>query len=204
MQIRNIDWRVLRGASVLSAVTLIVCVCLVSASQYFYSRMERAYFDQKKQLVAVRSQYRALDDSRRDLELYLPQYRLLEESGIVGPERRLDWIETVRGVARQTRLPSFRYQISAQEPYDVDVREHAGAYRAYASEMQVELGLLHEVDLLSVLAELEARATGLFRVEECRIRRTAKSIGRDPTRSNLIASCGIDWLTVRQDAEEAT
>jgi hypothetical protein len=166
--------------------------------------MERAYLEQKKQLVAVRGQYRALDDSRRALELYLPQYRMFEDRGIVGPERRLDWIETVRRAAQETKLPSFRYQIFAQEPYFVDFLVQTGAYRAYASEMQVDLGLLHEGDLLSMLADLEARATGLFRVGKCRIRRIAKSIGRDPTRSNLIASCGIDWLTIRQDAEAAT
>ena len=204
MRTADIDWQVLRGVSLVWAATLVLCACLVGASHYFFNRMERAYFNQKDQLVTIRAKYRALDDSRRVMERYLPKFRRFEERGIVGPERRLDWIETVRRAAEQTRLPSFRYQITAQAPHDLHSVSPTGVYRAYASEMQVELGLLHEGDLLSLLADLETRTTGLFRVGECRIKRARATLGRDPTRSNLSATCGIDWLTIRQHSEAAT
>ena len=81
----------------------------------------------------------------------------------------------------------------------------SGSFRVFATEMSLDLGLLHEEDLPSLLSRIRQDARGLHRVASCTISRSGPSFGLDPTQANLKAKCVLDWLTVRvPPAEEPT
>jgi hypothetical protein len=63
--------------------------------------------------------------------------------------------------------------------------------------MKLEMPLLHENDLLGLIADLSSRVQALISVKTCKIER----IPATPNQSNaatLKASCEIDWITLQE------
>ncbi len=202
MKLAEIDWSVLRGALILLVVALLVSGGLFYGSSYVHDQVERENRSEQLNLTRVRSEYQTIDDEQRIIETYLPQYRTLEERGIIGSERRLDWVETLRAAAAKIRLPSLRYELFPQGEYRAEFPLPQGAYKVYESTMRLDLGLLHEGDLVALLAELNRNSEGLFTVSSCSIRRNGEQVRFEPNVPNISASCELRWLTVRGADED--
>ena len=63
--------------------------------------------------------------------------------------------------------------------------------------MKLDLPLLHEDDLLGLLADLSAQAQALVSVKSCKIERSPAD-PQHPTAS-LKAHCEIDWITLQEN-----
>ena len=196
MKLAEIDWVVLRGALILLVVALIVSVTLIYGGVHFGEQMSREIGTERRQLTSVRSQYQTIDDEQRVIELYLPQYEVLAERGIVGKEHRLSWVETLKAVAEEVKVPSLRYELYPQEEYVAEFPLRQGVYKVYSSEMRLDMGLLHEGDLPVVLRELQRKATGLFTVSRCQLIRSSQLVTMQPKAKNINASCQLKWYTI--------
>ena len=75
-------------------------------------------------------------------------YQRLKARGILGEERRLDWVELLKRVQTERQLYPLDYEISPQAPLDVTALSAGPAYQFMVSRMQLRLPLLHEGDLL--------------------------------------------------------
>lgn len=201
----EIDWSVLRGSVALLLVSLLVSGGVLGGSYYFWAKMDKEYRKQNSKLLNIRHRYQTIDDEERIIQTYLPRYRGLEERGVIGREQRLNWIEKLREVSQDLKLPSVQYSIDTQTPFkpDFPVQEMAD-FRIYTSRMTLKLGLLHEEDLPRLLAELDEAANGVYSVSKCVIRRNGATFGRNPTKANLTADCELEWLTVRQPKQETS
>ena len=197
MRPADIDWRVLRGALIAFTLSTLISATLVGTSYYFRQDVKKAYDLQTRSLAGARSRYLTLDEEKRLIEMYLPRYRALEAEGIIGVERRLNWLETLREAVQRIKLPSLRYDIASQGRYTPEFPVDLGGFQLYASDMMLDLGLLHEGDLSSLLTELEQNGKGLFSAADCTVRRMHEDFGRDPTRANVSAQCSLRWLTIR-------
>ena len=198
MKLAEIDWVVMRGAMILLVVALIVSVTLIYGGVHFGEKMSREIGNERRQLTSVRSQYQTIDDEQRVIELYLPQYEALAERGIVGREHRLSWVETLKAVAEEVKLPSLRYELFPQEEYVAEFPLQQGVYKVYSSDMRLNMGLLHEGDLPLVLRELQRKATGLFTVSRYEMRRSSQVVTMRPKAQNINASCDLKWYTIKQ------
>lgn len=197
MNLGEFDWGVLKGALALFFICTAVSVSLLSWSYYFWGKMNGDYRRQHASLMSIRSKYQTVDDEERIMESYLPRYRDLEERGIVGPEQRLNWVEALRDASAQVKLPSLRYSIDAQAPYEADFPLTTGEFGIFASKMTLDLGLLHEGDLPAVLMELDRYAAGHYSVASCDIQRKGREFGRSAREANLQAICDLNWFTIR-------
>ena len=139
------------------------------------------------------------------IEEYLPLYRDLESKGVIGQERRLDWIDTLRQASQQVELPTLRYVIDSQSVYQPEFLAPAGSFQIYSSNMRLDLGLLHEGDLGTLFSELDANATGLYTVFECDLSRNhrQREFVKRADATNLRAKCGLRWLTIKQRPAES-
>lgn len=197
MKLSEVDWGILRGAAAALSVSVVLSAAALTASYYFWSNMDEGYERENAKLLGIRGRYQTVDEEEGIIETYLPRYEALEARGIIGRERRLDWIESLRAVSRQLKVPSLRYAISSQEAYAPEFPVHSGAFHVYASEMDLDLGLLHEEDLPRLLAGLDERALGLYSVDSCELRRVNDPFGAEPTEPNVSARCKLRWTTVR-------
>jgi hypothetical protein len=191
------DWSVLRGAALFLTVSLVVVASGLTISYQFWDKQDTVLKRERARLVAARSQYHALDEEEDIIAAYLPRYATLESLGIIGQEQRLDWIEALRQTAREVDLPRLQYTIDAQRPFESGMSLDVGEYRVYASSMRLDFGLLHEGDLLRLLAGLREEVSGLFGVNGCRLTRSGDVLDGSLGASNLEALCVLNFITIR-------
>lgn len=134
----------------------------------------------------------------QEIKARTQQYQRLEERGIFGPERRLEWTELLRDLQAQLMIPGMNYELGAQAPLD---RTPGSGPAFHVSAMKLKLELLHEEDLLNFLNRLRQQASALTLVRNCRLARAAAA---PPAASGalLTAECEIDWITLRQPSAE--
>ena len=202
MRLPEIDWSVLRGALLLFGVTLVLAVALIGGGQWFHDGMRSRFEQEQRRFQTNSRRYLSVDEEERLIGTYMPRYQGLEHSGVVGDEHRLAWVETLRAVSSELRLPDMRYEVQPQKVYQPPVPLPTGGLRVYGSTMRVSLGLLHEDDLFRFLDALGSQSLGSFSVEHCDLRRSAGGGQADPARANLDASCDLLWVTIRKPRED--
>ena len=157
MKPSEVDWSVLRGSIALLVGALIAGGGLAAGAYYFNSGVAAAHAKESRRLASARGSYLTLDDERRLIDTYYPRYRALEARGIIGAERRLNWVETLRTAATKIKLPKLQYEIASRDVFKPDFPVKTGRYAVFASNMNLAIGLLHEEDLPALLAELILR-----------------------------------------------
>ncbi len=197
MSLTQQDWRRLRWPLVSLGAALILIGLLVSFADQYRQQHEMAMQTQQNLLNQARQKYQSSDIERDMIVQYLPQYNELLSGGFIGEERRIEWIETLRQIHAQHKLFSIDYKISLQEDYKPTFLGGLGNFTLHRSVMRLDMNLLHEGDLFTLLEGLRTQSTP-FIVRDCALNRTYNTrISMDNLNANLKASCEIDWLTLR-------
>ena len=203
MKIGEVDWGVLRGSIIFFCVVVAGSCSLFYAGTHFTELAVNDLRQVKSKLFQVRGEYQTIDDEKRIIETYLPQYRALEERGIVGDERRLSWVESLRDSALKIKLPSLRYELLPQQLYQPEFPLPQGIYRVYVSEMTLDGALLHEGDLFALLRELNRSASGLFTVSSCHLSGPPGGIKLHPKAKIVGARRGLRWYTIEKTKDDS-
>jgi hypothetical protein len=147
----------------------------------------------------IEQRLRQVRTEEQEIKARTQQYHAMEERGIAGPEKRLDWSELLRTLRTQIGLPGMTYELAAQVPLE----KATGAGPAYhVSSMKLQLQLLHEEDLLNFLQRLQQEASALIIVRSCKIGRIAATPAGEQN-ALLNAECLIDWITLHRTNPEA-
>lgn len=152
-------------------------------------------------LSEYRTRFRSIDDEKRLIEDLLPRFRAFEAEGLIGPEARLDWVETLRVASRRLGLPELRYALGAQERLPANLDADGTGFGIYRSLMDLHLGLLHEEDLIRLFEVMERESPGLFSVTSCRVRRAGAHFTHLPGAVNLRATCTLEWFSLRRPGD---
>ena len=205
MKFDQIDWGVLRNALILLLISVVISGGVLSSSFYFWEKMDHIHKRERSALFGVRGQYQNIDEEEKIIQRYLPLYRDLESRGVIGQERRLDWIDTLRQASKRVELPMLRYVIDSQNIYRPEFVVPNGTFKIYSSSMRLDLGLLHEGDLETLFADLDANAVGLYTVSNCDLTRNhrKREFVKRADAINLKAECRLRWLTIKQPAAES-
>jgi hypothetical protein len=160
----------------------------VSAAQ----QLER----QRAELQAARTRLQKSGEEREIIVRYLDAFRRLERAGFVGEEQRINWLDALRLSNQEAKLFGVDYQVSAQAPYLFAGAFDPGKIRLNHSQMRLRFRLLHEEDLMRFFRILAGHGTGLFTIDECRLRRldTRGVIRFQP---NVLAECELSWITAK-------
>lgn len=198
------DWRKLRGALIGLGLALLVAALPGAASYYFYREARAEFSHNKAEFEAERARYLALGEQAALLTAHYPAFAALSRQGVIGPEQRLNWIETLGQAGPELGLPRLEYEIGARQAleadygldYELDHGPGHTAYRRYKSELRLSLGLLHEADLLRLFDYLDRHARGHYTVRTCRLQQPEGAIRIAPGAANLTADCRLAWLTL--------
>ncbi len=197
MTLTQQDWRRLRLPMLSLGLALVLIGLLVSFADRYRLENEQAMQTQQNMLNQARQKYQSSGIEKDTIVQYLPKYNELIYNGFVGEERRIEWIETLRQIHAQHKLFSIDYKINLQEDYKPTFLGNLGNFILHRSIMRLDLDMLHEGDLLTLLDELHAQPTP-FIVRDCELKRTTNAaINLNNLSANLKASCEIDWLTLR-------
>ncbi len=157
---------------------------IVQDTQVAASRQQRA-------LDEARQRYHRSGEERDLLTRYVPEYQALDRAGFIGPEQRVNWIDSLRVAGEAVRLPGVQYQIGAQTPHRLPELPQASLVQ---SPMTIDLRLVHEGDLMRFLRALAAEQVGVFMLNECTLERlTAEPVSHG--QPNLRADCDLSWIS---------
>lgn len=145
----------------------------------------------KNQIEQRLRQVRTEEQEIRERTQLLQQ---LQNSGITGDEKRLDWMEMLRETQRELRIPGMSYEFGAQTSLD---KGEDATYTWFSSPLLLKLRLLHEEDLLNFLARVEKKARALVIVRSCKLAPLPSQANGREVMAQLSAECDMQWLTAR-------
>ncbi len=189
----DFDWPFVRQNMLVPAVTAVLAVLALIAAYWVHAEQVRQYSRLSGSHAAIHEDYDALVLRRRLVDLYHRRYLQFHDLGFVGRESRLDWIESLRTTTEELTLPRVSYAIEPQVMAIAPVQAMSSGdnVQIYRSSMRVEMGLVHELDLLRLIDELQGRAPGLIKVDNCELDWQVDEERRLQAGANIQASCGL-------------
>ncbi len=173
--------------TVLGAATLLYSLDRAQSTQLTRDAAHREQEELASKLKNVR-------DEENEIRMETITFNQLQARGVIGEERRLDWIELLKNIHRQRRLIDLNYEFAA--PHALDPLPGKGL-AFYASTMKLHLKLLHEEDLTRLLADLRSQAKALIQVRSCKVSRLVNGAAEhSDSPAKLLADCEIDWITL--------
>ena len=153
-------------------------------------------------LISIKQRYYTAIERRGLLETFETRFTALQKSKIAGEEDRLSWVDSLSNIAKNNKISYLKYKIDKQEKIssntlsssypDIDV---------FKSTMTLNMQLLHEGDLYTILNKLDKTAKGLFDVQSCTI---AKNLSNNipllekESDKNFASVCVLNWYTMQK------
>jgi hypothetical protein len=148
--------------------------------------------------VAAQNKHTRAADEEREIRERLVDYRKLLERGLVGEERRLDWVDRIAEIKANRKLPELKYSIEPQRTIDVPGTAPSTEVEVLGSRLTLDMALLHEEDLLRFLTDLRRSVNAYVLVRACTLERSAAVAPADRGAApRLRARCDIDLVTIR-------
>lgn len=180
-----------------AALTLIAALT-VSLSGVLLSEWQRRQADQQLEREqrtrdAAWSRLAQADAEKRDIRNFQQRFVALRQRGLVGDERRLEWLDAIRQTQEELRLPPLSYEIEPQQVVQLAAPLDLGELQLRGSRMRLHMELLHELDLFNFFQSLRERS--YFAVQDCTIKRLGLVAGT-PGAATLGADCTLNWITL--------
>ena len=191
----------LRDLSKLQWHALLAILLLIAAGALGYWSQQRAHLANterataENQLQQIDKRLRQVRTEEQEIKQRTSLFQQLEKSGMTGEEKRLEWIELLRDLQRQLRLPGMNYEFGPQLTLE---KVDGAAFAYHSSHLRIKLHLLHEEDLLNFLEQLQQRAKSMVLVRSCRVSRSTASNDPGAGLAQLSAECDMEWVTLRR------
>lgn len=186
------DFPLIRKAFIVLIASLLLSAALVGAGRTLRLKQQDDMTQAQVQRNDANNKLRQAENDKQEIQDYQPRFVTLRERGFVGEERRLDWIEQIQHIRESRKLLPITYEISARQVFQVGPEVTLGNLELRGSKMKLQMGLLHEGDLLNFLDDLKHK--GFYTAQECKVKRA----GAEPESAHLplAAECVIYWLTL--------
>lgn len=140
-------------------------------------------------------------DEEQELRDKIVRFQALKDRGYIGPERRLDWVEAIARIKAARRISRLDFDFAPQRPVDASILPGggtAGGFDIMASQMRLQIQVLHEGELLAFLSDLRNTVQALLQVRSCTIDRIAPSGTSRGNSAQLKAECVLEWITLKE------
>lgn len=193
----------MRLAFTLLALSVITGSVLYFGGLAFLHYAENRSIAASQRHAAAQGQYARAEAEKEEIRLYLGPYQSLAATGKAGKEKRLEWIDALSRIRETYKLFPIRYDIAARRTYTLPAGPSTQALSLSASRMNLQFGLLHEGDLLTLLNGLRTANLGYFVLDRCSLNRVTNDPAPEVA-ENLAGECTLDWLSFKPaDGEEA-
>lgn len=145
------------------------------------------------QLNEYESKLRQVRAEENEIKEKSALYSNLRARGVIGEERRLDWVELIKDIKEHRKLLDVQYEFAPQQTLE---RAALPGFSFKSSTMKLQMKLLHEGDLLNFINDLRRHAKAYVRVRSCNVTRIARSATQNSDAALLNADCQLDWITI--------
>ncbi|MEM7432246.1 MAG: hypothetical protein AAF351_10005 [Pseudomonadota bacterium] len=194
----NLEWSFIRRHTLIPALSALVMGIALVASLWVRAEEQAMYEQFDSNQLAMHQDIDSLVYRRRLVDRYHRRYERFFNLGFVGEERRLDWIETMRQTSIDLTLPRVSYAIEPQLNVVAPVESilAGDTIQIHLSRLRLEAGLLHEVDLLRFIDELQRNAPGLIKIDRCTMTWQGDNDNRLAIGANILADCDVQIFSV--------
>jgi len=195
MKVSARDFAKLRWALIAAVIAVGAAAALIIWGLAFEKRAVQEHDASTARHRQIDHKLRQVRNEEEEIRAKSALFLQLQEAGVFGEERRLQWSELLTELQRELRLPGLEYEFSPQTPLE---NHPVGGYAFFKSRMNLHLHLLHEEDFFHFLHGLETRASALVLTRACQFERLkAEDIQRQDSLAQLSVRCEIDWITAR-------
>ncbi len=193
----KIDFHFLKRTLILLAIAIVFSVSLAFIGWQYEDAQYEAYQQGVQSLRRTHTQYKDLVNDIDLLEQYTVKYSDYKSTGLVGGERRLSWIESLESTNAILKLPKITYNLLPQQGFERPGFKVDRSVEVKSSPMELNMSILHEADIFSLIDVLSSSISNLFTVDGCSISLQGQ-VGRtfDTKRANLNANCVIRWISI--------
>ena len=202
----DIQFVLIKKHALVFVVLLLASITFFGGS-FFYKQVQ---LDQertvKTQIRSMRSQIANIVHDTELINTYQSAYTGLIDKGFLNEENRLSWIEQLEMTVARLFLPDLNYQIDSQYELKQDLYSTPQGMTLFKSQLTFQTSLLHEGDLLELIADLKALESGLMIVDQCLLSRknkAVKNINNNNLNFDFHARCTVFWYTAGEIAAPA-
>ena len=175
---------------------MLIAVYFIGVSYYLKLQATGQYRQHKNALHGATKNYMELIEQEQWLENHYKDFLAKIDMSMFEEEDRLNWVESLQQAGKTLDLPGLHYEIGSKVAFDPDIRYDLGPrVKLYASEMKLDLELLHEEDLVRLFNYLDSHARGLYDVMSCDLELLVPEINPNLIRANIRARCLLHWLS---------
>ncbi len=141
-------------------------------------------------------QYAQAVSAKALLDENLATYAMYRAQGIIGSANRLAWVEALREVSDELKLPSMRFTLEESRPLrqGEDANWQPGV-EMRVTPMRVDLQVAHEGDVYRLFDELRERAPGIFSIEACKMSWQQAGLSTNPL-MRMRGVCDLVWYSL--------
>ena len=195
MALPDLDLSSLRRGALVPVVALLAGLILWGTTTAYRSRVEHALAAEQQSLASLEQERRDLTSRRDAQRQFAATYQRLADEGLIGRDQRLQWVQALRDRATTLGLPYVRYSTGPERPFEAPWLVPGMSAPVMSSTMEVQVGLVHELDLFRLLDKLRS-SPGLFHVRTCTLERMAREALPEPDKANLSGTCQLDWFSI--------
>lgn len=189
------DFPLIRHASITLSVCLFFSLGFIFASRYYLHQQEMNKQTAQAELSQAQEKYTEATTEKNNIRDYRPRYLELVEKGFIGEEKRLEVIELIREIQENNKLLPITYTISPQQVVTIDPSIFVSELDLYASKLTVNMGVLHEGDVITLINQLRKKSTYVPQSCNIKITDTASDAVLSP---NLEVQCNLFLLTMNR------
>ncbi|HNP63464.1 MAG TPA: hypothetical protein PKH39_05970 [Woeseiaceae bacterium] len=193
----DLDWDYIRRFTTRPLISAIIAIAALLFALWTHNEHKALFTELSANRVAVHEDYESLIAQRRLVDRYHRRYQQYYELGFIGRENRLDVVETMRTTTAELDLPRVSYTIEPQSAVVAPVTSFLGGenIQVRVSKLQLEMGLIHEIDLLRFFDVLQSQAPGMIKVDRCELANIGDT-SSTPGDPNLSANCEVNIFSV--------
>ena len=195
----NIEFSLIKKQLVVFVIVLICSVFLVLVSTMYKQQQLDDGKNINARMRSLRVNIANIAHDKTLIKDYQLSHENLAEKGFFDKEKRLAWIEQLQLTADRLGLPDLRYQINSQSEIQQDVFSTPSGVTLFKSQLNFQTRLLHEGDLLTLIADLQSHNSGLLVVDHCKLSRNNSrdnhSTKLEKDKYAFLSLCDISWYT---------
>ena len=199
MSRHEIDWAYLRQGLLGAALLTLVSAVVWGATTAYRLRAAASLTAEEQTRSGLEAERNELTERREARRRFARIFQRLSVSGVVGDEPRLALIQATRAASEQLRLPYLRYTTGPQRLFEAPWLVPGVAAPVRVSLMDLQLGLVHELDLLRLFAQLR-EAPGQPEVRSCSLELLGVDKAPEPDKANLSGSCQLALYSIPRES----
>jgi hypothetical protein len=192
------DMRQIRWPLAISALLCIAGIVAVvfADGQLDAARKSREMAQQER--TSAQERVTKATDEEREIRQNLIEYDKMVKIGMVGRTNRLNLVERMASIKTERKLFEMRYNIDPQKAVDFPgaAKSPVGGPEFVTNRMQIDMLLLHELDLTTFLRDLQASNQAFLSVRHCNLSRTDRAATGPTVQPTLKGTCSVDLINL--------